>query len=87
MQTQRKRAVVILKRISERNTQKEIDDIVQDFDNSFRTAEAHGPGILRKWTLSMESIDENPELELLGFWNEARQMMVEIGKSFFSPDE
>lgn len=54
--------------------------LLNEFDNEFRTAEAHGTGVLRKWTLSMASMDENPSFKLIGYWNVINRFMIDIGK-------
>ncbi len=48
---------------------------VKEFDEKFRTAEAHGAGRLRKWVFLMESLHENPQIELLGFSSVMAQQM------------
>lgn len=52
------------------------------FDDKFRTPEAHGPGVMRKWTLSMQSMTENPLMDLIGFWNLANIVMQQLGAHF-----
>jgi len=52
-----------------------------EFDNKFRTPEAHGTGALRKWTLTMDGMGENPQLELIGYWNFVNETMTTLGKS------
>jgi len=46
---------------------RQIEVFVTNFDNSFRTPEAHGPGVLRKYTFLMEPITNNPQIELIGW--------------------
>jgi hypothetical protein len=49
------------------------------FDDSFRTAEAHGTGVLRKYTFTMETLEKNPQIELLDYWNVVNGFVCEIG--------
>lgn len=49
---------------------KKIEKCVTDFNNRFRTAEAHGPGILRKWSLVVQDDEDNPIEDLLWASNE-----------------
>lgn len=66
--------------------QKLIIDHLQDFDDKFRTAEAHGTGRLRKWSFSMQSMDKNPSIELMGYWNVLNSFMRDTG-NFFNPSD
>lgn len=59
-----------------------INDSLTKFDNEFRTPESHGTGSLRKWSFLMESMAENPSIELISFWNMINDMMVKISKLF-----
>lgn len=43
-------------------------------DNNYRTAEAHGTGTIKKWSLSMLPIFESKDFKLLGHWNIASSM-------------
>ncbi len=52
------------------------------FDDAFRTSEAHGTGVLRKYSFTMESVDKNPQIELIGYWNTVNRFISEIGKMF-----
>ncbi|MCI4566354.1 hypothetical protein [Lysobacter sp. CFH 32150] len=44
-------------------------EVTTRFDQTFRTPESHGTGSLRKWTLLMEAMDQNPQMQLIGYWN------------------
>jgi hypothetical protein len=57
----------------------QISVFVTLFDDSFRTAEAHGTGTLRKYSFLMEPIQENPQIQLVGYWNFANEMIRQIG--------
>ena len=43
--------------------------------DTIRTAEAHGPGILRKFALAMSPLEESRDFELIGDWNIANKLM------------
>lgn len=64
----------------------QIGEVLTEFDNTFRTPEAHGTGALRKWTWLMESLHENPQVELIKFWNVLNGMITQIGKLFKQAD-
>lgn len=55
---------------------------LQKFDDAFRTSEAHGVSSLRKWNLSMQTMEENPTTELLGYWNWLNSATRAIGALF-----
>ena len=61
-----------------------LDERIEEFDRLFRTAEAHGTGTLRKWTLTMEDVMENPQGRLIGYWNLVNEVVVVLGKLFSS---
>lgn len=46
-----------------------IVSVISDFDRFFRTAEAHGAGVLRKYSFLVEAPNKNPQIELVRFWN------------------
>ncbi len=50
---------------------------VADFDDRFRTPEAHGAGVLRKWLFSGNSIWDwdDPTLHLVAYWNALAMVM------------
>ena len=58
----------------------QILESIKEFDEKFRTPEAHGAGALRKWSFLMSS--ENPTDNLLGYWNEINSFMAVIGSMF-----
>lgn len=60
----------------------ELVDLLTTFDDKFRTSEAHGTGVLRKYAFLMESMIENPQGELIGYWNKLNQFMANYGKIF-----
>jgi hypothetical protein len=60
----------------------QVDNLLTDFDNKFRTPEAHGTGMLRKWSFLMEPMHENPQIDLIDFWNAMNQQIINIGKVF-----
>ena len=59
-----------------------LTEFLDKFDDSFRTAEAHGTGVLRKSSFTMETLDKNPQLDLLGYWNVINGFIAEVGKLF-----
>ena len=61
----------------------EIIPNLTEFDRVYRTAEAHGTGSLRKWSLSTLSFQDNPSSELMvHYWNFINQTISNIGKIF-----
>ena len=53
---------------------------VARFDGSFRTPEAHGAGVLRKWLFSGDSIWDTPALNLVAYWNALAMVMQSLDK-------
>ena len=55
-------------------------DLVRLIDalDDIRTAEAHGTGTLRKWSLAMLPLDESRDFSLLNHWNIANSFMHNI---------
>ena len=64
-----------------------LNDSLGDFDDNFRTPEAHGTGRLRKRSFIMQSLLESPTIELSGHWNFVLQYVVAIGKLFSSSEK
>lgn len=62
----------------------DIEEIITKFDNMFRTSEAHGSGVLRKWSFTMDLMIDNPLSELVSHDGIANQIMIKIGKLFRS---
>lgn len=61
----------------------EIIPNLEKFDNVYRNPEAHGTGVLRKWSFSNLSFQDDPSFDLiLGYWNFLNQTMSNIGKIF-----
>jgi hypothetical protein len=61
----------------------EIIPILEGFDNVYRTPEAHGTGVLRKWSFSNLSFQDDPSFDLiLDYWNFLVLKIVDIGKIF-----
>jgi len=58
----------------------EIIEKLEKFDNTFRTAEAHGTGVLRKFIFDMTSMTDNKQEELLLYWNFLNETIDKIGK-------
>jgi hypothetical protein len=59
-----------------------LNEIVTAFDDTFRTSEAHGTGVLRKYSFTMDSMADNPQIHLLGFWNAMIDLIAEVGTIF-----
>ncbi len=55
---------------------------LEKFDSEFRTAEAHGTGSLRKSSLSMSQMPDNPLFKLIDYWEAIWLMFILIGKMF-----
>lgn len=62
-------------------------DEIERFDGIYRTPEAHGTGALRKWSLSMQSMIDNPSGDLIGYWNIINQIIANIGNLFDVEDD
>ncbi|WP_310448805.1 hypothetical protein [Sulfuritalea sp.] len=60
---------------------------LEQFDNTYRTAEAHGAGALRKWSLTMEGLDKKPMRDLMGHWNFLAKALIAICDVFNQQDE
>lgn len=60
----------------------ELEQLLTTFDDKFRTAEAHGSGVLRKYSFVMESLEKNPQIELVEYWNKVNQFLLNYGKIF-----
>ena len=57
-----------------------LNALLTEFDEKFRTPEAHGTGSLRKYSFLMESLADNPQIELIQFWNAVNSFMAELGR-------
>jgi hypothetical protein len=63
---------------------KSIATLLTKFDDTFRTPEAHGTGALRKYSFTMDSLLQNPQGELVGYWNAVNGFISNLGKAFNS---
>jgi hypothetical protein len=63
-----------------------LENMLSKFDNEFRTAEAHGTGVLRKYSFTMEAMHQNPQIELIGYWNMVNDFISKIGNMFKQND-
>jgi hypothetical protein len=63
--------------LSEGECQK-IKKCVMDFNNRFRTDEAHGSGVLRKWSLVVQDGEDNPIEDFLWASNELDECLALI---------
>lgn len=59
----------------------EIEKTITDFDDKFRTSEAHQTGRLRKVTFLMEPFYKNEQVLLLDFWNKMNSAILSIGEN------
>jgi hypothetical protein len=64
-----------------------IVNLVTEFDDQFRTSEAHGAGVLRKWTLIIEPLDESPQMELGLYRARMTTVLTRIGDIFRGPEK
>lgn len=79
--SRKKKFIGIMKEAGElQDFSETINKILVDFDNKFRTPEAHGAGRLRNFSLSMLSFEATPLLELPGYWNILNTIINEIGE-------
>lgn len=58
------------------------EGLIQKFDDTHRTAEAHGTGTLRKSSLSWNDHTESPSVALLGYWNFLNDIAHIVGGVF-----
>jgi hypothetical protein len=59
-----------------------VEALIQKFDDTHRTAEAHGTGTLRKSSFSWEAHTESPPMALLGYWNFVNEIAHIVGAVF-----
>ncbi len=57
----------------------EVLEKLENFDNKFRTGEAHGTGVLRKFVFDMCPINDNAQKELLEYWDFLNETISKIG--------
>jgi len=60
----------------------DLNKLLTEFDDTFRTSEAHGTGVLRKYSFTMESLAQNPQIELIRFWNAVNGFVANFAKVF-----
>jgi len=58
-----------------------LSNLLAEFDEKFRTPEAHGTGSLRKYSFTMESLADNPQIELIEYWNIINSFLTDLGRS------
>jgi hypothetical protein len=63
-----------------------IDSLLSDFDDRFRSPEAHGTGSLRKWSLSSNPGDNNPQISRIKSWNALSLTLIMVG-AIFDPEQ
>ena len=59
----------------------EIFSKVSEFDDKFRTSEAHGTGVLRKYAFQMESLGDSPLVEIIDYWNFLNETIHKVSKT------
>src|SRR5690606_17453071 len=57
---------------------------IDQLDNKYRTAEAHGTGAIRKWSLSMLPAEQSQDFALFSHWNIANSMIQGLRQSFIN---
>ncbi len=62
-----------------KNSGEDIDRIVREIDDKFRTAEAHGTGSLRTYLLAENTPMESPEGHLLLHFNQMNGVFAKLG--------
>jgi len=58
----------------------EIHTKITSFDDKYRTAEAHGTGVIRKYAFEMDSLDESPLINIVDYWNFLNETVHTISK-------
>lgn len=56
----------------------EVETLLTEFDNKYRTAEAHGSGRMRKWSLVVQLEEYNPNEALLWSWNHLNDLLQRL---------
>jgi hypothetical protein len=59
--------------------------LIEKFDNEFRTPEAHGTGSLRKWSFMIAEFSQDRSIHLLGYWNAINDVVSRLGKALSPP--
>jgi hypothetical protein len=57
----------------------DIHELLEKFDNYFRTPEIHGTGTIRKWSF-IEPMVDNPSFQLMGYWNRLLDVMTKFNE-------
>gem|GEM_PF-1266770 len=61
--------------------------LTTEFDDSFRTAEAHGSGTIRKWTLIIEPMKESPQMDIWEYRLYMDTTLTLLGDIFRGPEK
>lgn len=64
-----------------------IQEAITNFDNKFRTSEAHGTGVLRKSSFVWSTLSDDPQSLFIGYWNSLNSVVHLIGKLFDKAEE
>lgn len=59
-----------------------IAEAVEAFDSHYRTAEAHGTGVARKWTFLENLGMDSPQTDMFRAWNSLHPLLTMVGKQF-----
>lgn len=59
---------------------KKLDELLTRFDNAFPVPEFHGNEAQANYSFAMESLDHNPQTELIVFWNAVNGFISKFGK-------
>lgn len=54
----------------------QIEKVITDFDNKYRTAEAHGMGAMRKWSFVFQHDSDSPQSDMFWAWNSLNQVIL-----------
>jgi hypothetical protein len=60
---------------------KKLNDLLVGFDNAFPT-DGQGSEQSRSYVIALESLDHNPQIELMKFWNAVNGFVSKFGKIF-----
>jgi hypothetical protein len=59
---------------------KKLGELLNRFDTAFPSAQAHLPGAHDDYSIALQSLNPNPQIQLLGFWNAVNGFISKFGK-------
>ncbi len=59
--------------------------VITDFDDQYRTPEAHGMGKIRKWTFAAVRGDDSPQVGIIDAWNELNHVVLCLPRLLVDP--